>query len=246
MAGRQPPPTPAYLGLPPLVGGHNEPPPPPPPPPRLPDLPFESVDLPLPAPGPHRGPSRRKAPARSDPPPPDATPWESAGREWVVATFHRRHALLLPLLHQYLERARCKSLESFLHAFYVKEKLSAVRGLGAAAEFLLMEAWRAHWVSREPHGSLPAERKAQRSLMDPLLRAAAEAVAKSPEQLHRESVEFCDAVVDHASRALRARKRSEEDDDAEQQDDAAASRALRGRAEEDEEGGGKRQCISTS
>ena len=203
-------------------------------------------DVPLPIAGRSHGPSLRKKSKQQHPPPPDNAEWESVAKAWCVEAFHRRHALLLPLLSQYLQRARCSSLESFLHAFYNKEKLVPARALGAAAEFLLMEAWRANWLARDATSTLPTERKAQRGLMDPLLRSAADAVAKAPQQLHRESVEFCDAVVEHASRALRVRIQRKQEQQ-QHADDGSADEAREPRRHDATEEGsrlGKRQRAS--
>lgn len=179
------------LGLPPLKGGHVMPSAPPPPPPDDPNRP-------------RRGPSKKRRSSRA--PPADGAPWEAA-RSWVRAAFDERHALLLPQLTAYLEGGssskRCSSLESFLQAFYVRQQSSATAAVGAAANFLVMESWRAAWLTRDA-SRLPSERRAARALMDPLLDEAATKVANAPQRLHRESVEFREAVVEEASRALRA------------------------------------------
>ena len=144
-------------------------------------------------------------------------------KPWCRAVFAQRHALLAPILDAYLA-ARPKgpsSLESFLHAFYLKEAQCAHTAVGAAAEFLLMEHWRELWRTREQAGVLPAERRAARALMDPILQESSSTVAQdlASKHWHRESVEFADAVVSGAVAMLSKKRR-----------DAAASESVRHRA----------------
>lgn len=224
MAGAAGGATPSFA-LPPLMGGHQAAPPPPEP---FDELFAPPIPMP-PSPTSRQGPSSRaKQPSRF-PPPADGTLFADA-QGWITAEFDRRHALLQPVLRHYLETGgggssssggsgRVKSLASFLHAFYVKEKLCAPRAVAAAAEFLNMESWRARWLEQQRRApgddalpGLPKERRAQRDAMDPLLKAAATAVAARPEQLHRESVEFAASVVAEASRARRVRLRAKEEE----------------------------------
>lgn len=180
------------FNLPPLTGGHKR---------RSPPREhFAPADVPAATSQRHQPSAKRRKRAA---PPPDDAPWEAA-RPWITVAFDRHHGLLKSVLDAYLSRGtagKCRSLDSFLHAFYDKEGKRPSRALAAASQFLLMELWRDTWMQRD-ETVLPAERRAARRLMDPLLDVAATHVSESRPQLHRESVEFCQAVVAEASRRL--------------------------------------------
>jgi hypothetical protein len=239
-----------FLDLPPLTGGHEAPaaPPPAPPPPRPPVLDLFS-EVPAAAPAtcePRRGPSRKRMRNTSAlRPPPASTGWDGS-RDWVLGTFAQQHALLAPALSAYLAggreaaqgaRARCRSAESFFHAFYAKEAGHASRALGTAVHFLLMERWRAALTSRYPTALPAADRSTARRLADPLLQRAASAVAERT-SYHRESAEFADAVVECVRSLLwQERGQGQADGSLNASSDSSGARA----AEQD--GPCRRRCV---
>ena len=232
------------LGLPPLVGGHEEGPPPTPP------RELFAAEEPTLSPKHRARPSKRRRVSsdQQQQPPPDKSNWEKIAEPWCSAAFLKHHALLQPIFQSYIARrtscesaydllpvprgllspalmklsrlagvaaGTCKTIGSFLHAFYLKEGMRARKAVAAAAEYLLMEGWRDGWLAAEPEGVLPTERRERRSLMDPLLVEASKLVSEQGRgsgggsgHLHRESVEFSQAVVKLASRLLRQRRAS--------------------------------------
>ena len=134
-------------------------------------------------------------------------------------TFRSHHKLLEPVLSEYVrERSRCHSPESFFRWFWQRESGHCVNAMKSAVKFLLIESWREALIARLVHSgqsaSLPNDRRAVRDLVDPLLKAAASDAATvdkaAVQQQHRESFEFCEAVVRLAMDMLRKREPEEE------------------------------------
>lgn len=211
---------PAAAGLPPLASAVSAQPVAHQPP--LPDFFKESPAAPVSSTSqPHKGPSARRKRRRADheaaAPPPTAE-WSECG-PWIESAFDAHHALLLPVLRDYLadggSSGRCSTRDGFLRAFWSKEGGHCRRALATAVHFLLMEGWRAGLVERDSSSGLPrllpGERKSIRRVADPVLQEVAEAVT-ARSSAHRESVEFAADVVRGAHFRLRAARAAADSD----------------------------------